>query len=119
MDNFTPEEIAARKKAIYDAMGKRGKRQIDKMGYENWDPTQTPKDPIEIRTDDTKRTSQQLIQLFLQQASHDDYSNSFAQGALEMCLGIINKEEKIRGMYEFTKWYMELLKREGHDDPAF
>lgn len=118
MDNFTPEEIEARKKAIYDAMGKRGKRQIDKIGYENWDPTQTPKDPIEIRRDGTKRTSQQLIQEFLQQASHENYSNSFAQGAFEMCLGIINKEEKIRGMYEFAQWYTDLLKKEGHD-PIF
>ncbi|ACN13777.1 hypothetical protein HRM2_06630 [Desulforapulum autotrophicum HRM2] len=118
MDNFTPEEIEARKKFIYDTMGKRGKRQIDKIGYENWDPTQTPKDPIEIRRDGTKRTSQQLIQEFLQQASHDDYSNSFAQGAFEMCLGIINKEDKIRGMYEFAQWYTELLKKEGHD-PVF
>jgi hypothetical protein len=31
-----------------------------------------------------------------------------------MCIGIINDEEKIRGMYEFSKWYMELLKKEGH-----
>ncbi len=115
MDNFTPEEITARKKAIYDTMGKRSKRQIDKVGYENWDPTQTPKDPIEIRKDGTKRTTQQLIREFLQETSHDDYSNAFAEGAFEMCLGIINSEEKIRGMYEFAQWYVELLKREGHD----
>ncbi|MBI9086574.1 MAG: hypothetical protein JEZ11_23455 [Desulfobacterales bacterium] len=115
MDNFTPEEIAERKKAIYDTMGKRSKRQIDKIGYENWDPTQTPKDPIEIRKDTTKRTTQELIREFLQEASHEDYSNAFAEGAFEMCLGIINSEEKIRGMYEFANWYTELLKREGHD----
>lgn len=115
MDDFTIEEIAARKKYIYDTMGKRGRRQIDKVGYENWDPTQTPKDPIDIRKDGTKRTSQQLIREFLQQTSHDDYSNSFAEGALEMCIGIINKEDKVRGMYEFTQWYIELLKKEGHD----
>lgn len=114
MEDFTAEEIAARKKYIYDTMGKRGRRQIDKVGYEKWDPTQTPKDPIDIRTDGTKRTAQQLIREFLQETSFDDYSNSFAEGALEMCLGIINDEEKIRGMYEFTKWYMELLKKEGH-----
>jgi hypothetical protein len=115
MDNFTPEEIEARKKAIYDTMGKRSKRQIDKVGYENWDPTQTPKDPIEIRKDGTKRTTQQLIREFLTETSDDDYSNSYAEGAFEMCLGIINSEEKIRGMYAFAKWYTELLEREGHD----
>ena len=114
MDNFTPEEIEARKKAIFDAMGKRGQKQIlNKIGYENWDPIQTPKDPIDIRMDTTKRTSQMLISEFLQQSSHDTYSNAFAQGALEMCLGIINTDEKIRGMFEFANWYSDLLKREG------
>lgn len=115
MDDFTPEEIATRKKYIYDSMGKRGKRQIDRIGYEKWDPTQTPKDPIEIRTDGTKRTTQQLIREFLQQTTHENYSNTFAQGAFEMCMGIVNNEEKIRGMYEFSQWYRELLKKEGHD----
>ncbi len=114
MDNFSPEEIEAKKKAIFDAMGKRGQKQImNKVGYENWDPIQTPKDPIDIRKDGTKRTSQMLISEFLQQSSHDDYSNSFAQGALEMCLGIINDDEKVRGMFEFSKWYSALLIKEG------
>lgn len=117
MDEFTPEEIEARKKAIFDAMGKRGQRQVLKQGYENWDPTQTPKDPIDIRTDGTKRTSQMLIREFLQQAGHDDYSNSFAQGALEMCLGVINNDDKVRGMYTFAMWYSELLKKEGQPPP--
>ncbi len=114
MDNFTPEEIAARKKYIFDSMGKRGQRQIMKMGYDKWDPIQRPKDPIDIRKDKTKRTSQSLIREFLQQTDHDTYSNTFAQGALEMCLGIINEDEKIRGMFEFSKWYSELLIKEGH-----
>ena len=116
METFTPEEIKAKKKAIFDAMGKRGQRQIlNKIGYENWDPFQEPKDPIDIRKDKTKRTSQQLIREFLSGIDHDDYSNTYAQGALEMCLGIINDDEKIRGMFEFACWYNELLKQEGHD----
>lgn len=114
MDNFTPEQIEARKKGIFDAMGKRGQRQVLKIGYEKWDPIQNPKDPIDIRKDQTKRTTQTLIREFLQQADHDTYTNSFAQGAFEMCLGIINDDEKIRGMFEFAKWYHELLIKEGH-----
>ncbi|MFK5953106.1 MAG: hypothetical protein QM498_08610, partial [Desulfobacterium sp.] len=106
MDNFTSKDIESKKKAIFDAMGKRGQKYImNKVGYEDWDPIQTPKDPIDIRMDGTKRTSQMLITEFLQESSHDDYSNSFAQGALEMCLGIINDDEKVRGMFEFSKWY--------------
>ena len=115
MDEFTNEEIAAKKKAIFDAMGKRGQRQIMKKGYDKWDPIQRPKDPIDIRKDKTKRTSQMLIQEFLQQASHDDYSNAFAQGALDMCLGVVNEDEKTRGMMEFALWYQNLLIKEGYD----
>jgi len=115
MDNFTPEEIEDKKKAIFDAMGKRGQRQILKKGYEKWNPFAEPKDPIDIRKDKTKRTSQVLIREFLSQVDHDEYNNSFAQGAFEMCLGIINEEEKIRGMFEFACWYEDLLKKEGYD----
>ncbi len=112
---FTKEEIAERKKAIFDAMGKRGQRQIEKQGYDKWDPFAEPKDPIDIRKDKTKRTSQVLIREFLSTVDHDEYTNSFAEGAFEMCLGIINDDEKIRGMFEFAAWYADLLKREGYD----
>lgn len=115
MDKFTPNEIEAKKKAIFDAMGKRGQKQILKNGYDKWNPFQEPKDPIDIRKDKTKRTSQVLIREFLSMIEHDDYSNTYAQGALEMCLGIINGEERIRGMFDFAAWYKELLKKEGYD----
>ena len=115
MDKFTPEEIEDKKKGIFDAMGKRGQNQILKKGYEEWNPFAEPKDPIDIRKDKTKRTSQELIREFLSQVDHDEYTNTFAQGAFEMCLGIINNDEKIRGMSEFASWYDNLLKKEGHD----
>lgn len=115
MDKFTPEQIEEKKKAIFDAMGKRGQKQILKKGYENWDPFQEPKDPIDIRKDKTKRTTQVLIREFLTATSHENYSNTFAQGALEMSLGIVNNDERIRGMFEFACWYQDLLKKEGYD----
>jgi hypothetical protein len=115
MDKFTPEQIEEKKKAIFDAMGQRGQKQILKKGYENWDPFQEPKDPIDIRKDKTKRTTQVLIREFLTGLPHDNYSNTFSQGALEMALGIVNDDERIRGMFEFACWYQDLLKKEGYD----
>jgi len=53
----------------------------------------------------------------LAQVDHDEYTNSFAEGALAMCMGIVNEEEKIRGMFEFACWYEALLKKEGYDSP--
>ncbi|MBF0231983.1 MAG: hypothetical protein HQK62_10710 [Desulfamplus sp.] len=115
MEHFSDEQIAAKKKAIFDTMGKRGQKQIMKIGYDKWDPIQTPKDPIDIRKDKTNRTTQTLIREFLQQSTHEEYSNSFAQGAFEMCLGIINDNEKTLGMFEFAKWYADLIKKEMGD----
>ncbi len=115
VEKFTHQQKEDKKKAIFDAMGKRGQKQILKKGYKDWNPFQEPKDPIDIRKDKTKRTSQVLIREFLTQLDHDNYSNTVAQGALEMCLGIINDDEKIKGMYDFACWYKELLEKEGHD----
>ncbi len=116
-NQLTPDEIKVRKQAIFDAMGQRGQKQILKVGYDKWDPFQEPKDPIDMRQDKSKRTSQMLIREFLCQISHEDYSNSYAQGSLEMCLGIINEDEKIRGMFEFACWYKSLLAEEGYETP--
>lgn len=115
MDQFTPEQIEEKKKAIFDSMGKRGQKQILKKGYDKWDPFQEPKDPIDIRKDKSKRTTQQLIREFLSAIDHDDYSNTYAQGAFEMCLGIVNNEERIKGMYDFSLFYADLLKKEGYE----
>ena len=41
--------------------------------------------------------------------------NAYGQGVLECALGIVNKDEKFRGIFEFCIWYEQLLRREGHD----
>ena len=104
-----------RKKAIFDAMAPRRQRQILKRGYDRWDPFQEPKDPIDIRKDKSKRTTQMLVRDFLQSRESKEYSNSYSRGVLEIALGIINDDERFIGMYEFAIWHQELLKAEGHD----
>ena len=116
-DKFTDEEIETKKQAIFDAMGKRGRKQILKKGYAKWDPFQEPKDPIDIRRDKTRRTTTTLIREFLAEAAHEDSSGSYEQGALEVCLGMVNDDEKARGMFEFSCWYRDLLRKEGHELP--
>lgn len=104
------DETAARKKAIYDGMAPRARKRIEKIGYDRWDPFEEPKDPIDIRRDATKRTTQQLVREFLQQCGHEEYSNAYGRGVLEMALGIINDDDRFIGMYEFARWYIEQLK---------
>jgi hypothetical protein len=104
-----------RKKMIFDNMAPRRQRQILKRGYEKWDPFQEPKDPIDIRQDRTKRTSQELIREFLQTLDANSYSAEYGRGAFEICMGIINETEKYQGMFDFACWYRELLKKEGYE----
>ena len=105
-----------RKKAIFDAMSPRNQRAILKRGYDKWDPFQEPKDPIDIRKDKSRRTTQMLVREFLQTRSSEEYSPAYGRGVLEIALGIVNDEDRFRGMYEFSCWYRNLLIREGHKE---
>lgn len=112
MTDISKEEIEIRKKAVFDAMSPKRQNHILKRGYEKWEPFAEPKDPIDIRKDKTKRTTQMLVREFLQSRSDKDYSNAYSRGVLEIALGIINDDERFKGMYEFSCWYRELLEKE-------
>ena len=113
MSEFTSEEAESRKKAVFDSMSSRRQKHILKKGYDKWDPFEEPKDPIDIRKDKTKRTTQMLVREFLQSRGSEGYSNAYGRGVLEMALGIINDDERFIGMYEFAQWHQELLRKEG------
>jgi len=118
MTSHDPDE-SQRKKAIFDSMSARRQEHILKKGYERWNPFEEPKDPIDIRRDVTRRTSQMLIREFLQSRSSQEYSNAYGRGVLEICLGIINNDERFVGMFEFACWYQDLLKKEGRLAPPY
>jgi hypothetical protein len=115
MTQISPEEEQKRKKAIFESMSPRRQKHILKKGYDKWDPFQEPKDPIDIRKDKTKRTTQELFRAFLQSRSDEDYSNAYGRGVFEICHGIINDDDKFKAMFEFSVWYQKLLEREGRD----
>ncbi|MBQ9104918.1 MAG: hypothetical protein IJY48_02130 [Mailhella sp.] len=109
------------KRDLYEKISPRRRKFIDRIGYENWDPFPEPNEPNDIRTDISKRTVQQLLQEFVmykkQEARRlglDDPSEAFLQGAMQAASGIVNKQDKFLGTYEFAAWYHELLKREGY-----
>ena len=118
MEKFAPEEVARRKKAIFESMSARAQQRILKIGYDKWDPFQEPKDPIDIRRDKTRRTTQQLVREFLQSRGHEPTSNSYNRAVLEMALGIVNDEERFIAMFEFSCWYRELLDKEQNRKPG-
>jgi hypothetical protein len=112
------KEEAAHKQAIFDGMSPRGQNFVLKRGYDKWNPFLEPKDPIDIRKDKTKRTTQMLVREFLQTRENQDYNNQFSQAVLDIALGLVNDDDRYRAMYEFSCWYQDLLKKEGvQDDP--
>ncbi len=120
----TPQELTSEqednKKQLYDSMSPRRRKFIDRIGYDNWDPFPKPNDPMDIRLDVTGRTTQQLVAEFKKNMKNQriipgyETGNAFEEGALEMAIHLVNKDEKFLGMFEFAVWYARLLKREGH-----
>ena len=105
-----------RKQAIFDAMSPRRQKYIlNKIGFEKWDPFEKPKDPIDMRRDKSRRTSQRLVREFLQSRPLEGYSNSYGRGALDMAIGIVNDDDRYLAMYEFALWHKKLLEEEGLD----
>jgi len=111
MSDRLPEQ--EKKKAIFDSMSPRRQKYILKKGYEKWDPFDEPKDPIDIRRDKTKRTSQMLVREFLQTRTEGEYSNAYGRGVLDICIGIVNDDDRYLAMFEFSCWYQDLLRKEG------
>lgn len=109
------EQGKERKKAIFDAMSPRRQRHILKKGYDKWEPFQEPKDPIDIRKDKSKRTTHMLVQEFLQSKKVKGFSPAYSRGVLEISIGIVNDDDRFLGMYEFSCWYRDLLRREGYE----
>ena len=68
---LTPEEEAS-KRQMYESLKPRGRKWVDRIGYDKWDPFQKPNDPLDIRQDVTKRPTQQLVREFLQAMANSD-----------------------------------------------
>ena len=107
------------KRDLYEKIPARRRKFIDRIGYDNWDPFTKPNDPMEIRTDVSHRTTQQLIREFLQsraaaEGKRPEYSNAYSQGALECAIGVVYRAVRSLGFCVFATWYHDLLPREGH-----
>lgn len=64
------EEQEQLKREIYERMNPRRRKFIDRIGYDEWDPFQKPNDPMDIRVDPSKRTTQQLFRGFMHRSAN-------------------------------------------------
>lgn len=109
---LTPDEERL-KREIYERLNPRRRKFIDRLGYDVWDPFQKPNDPLDLRTDVTRRTTQQLVREFFHALGDGEVGNDFRKGALDAALGVVNKDEHMLGAYAFFRWYDDLVKKEG------
>ena len=107
-------EQARLKREIYEKMHPRRRKFVDRLGYDLWDPFQDPKDPLDIRTERSQRTAQDLLDEFSRAHADASRDRAYRAGAVECAIGIINKDEKYQGIFDFCLWYHDLLKKEGH-----
>ncbi|EPR40835.1 hypothetical protein dsx2_3275 [Desulfovibrio sp. X2] len=114
--NVSPEEREELKRAIYEKLSPRRRKYIDRIGYEKWDPFEEPKDPIDIRKDKNRMTTQQLIRAFLYTVPRERYNDTYARGAFEACLGMINEDERVLGMFDFARWYVTNMEGQNQNE---
>jgi hypothetical protein len=105
-------EAEQRKKLIFDSMSPRVQKHILKKGYESWDPFMEPNDPIDLRKGKLNRTALDLTRAFLATCEFSNYSNAFGEGAWEICKGLINDDDRYKGMQAFAVWYEKELNKE-------
>ncbi|MCL1940136.1 MAG: hypothetical protein FWG04_05695 [Desulfovibrionaceae bacterium] len=108
---FTPEETE-QKRYFYERMSPRRRRFVDRIGFENWDPFEGPKEPMDLRTDLTKRTVQELVREFMKTTVGRMHGGEYARGATDCAVGIVARQEKYQGVLDFCVWYHELLQKE-------
>ncbi len=103
------EDKSAQKRQIYDNLSSRARKYVDKIGYDAWDPFQQPNDPFDLRRFTTEKTARAMAMGFLQQRKEEHYSNNYAKAVLDMCMGLVDKDERYVAMYEFCRWYQGQL----------
>lgn len=109
--SLSPEQEET-KRAIYEKMNPRRRKFIDKIGYEVWNPFQEPKEPLDLRRDRTRRTITELISDFKRDAKAEAKSPEWLKGATECAVGIIKKDERFQGIFDFCLWYHAQLNKE-------
>ncbi|PID78020.1 MAG: hypothetical protein CSB21_02715 [Deltaproteobacteria bacterium] len=112
-ESFSKEHIEKRKKAIFDAMGKRAQRAIIRKGYERWNPFQGPNDPIEIRVDKTGNTVSSLVDKFFDTYPDKKENNAYRKVVENMALGVVTDDDRVNASYLFSMWYKDLLEKAG------
>lgn len=99
------QEYERRKRAIFDQMGKRGQQRILKMGYENWDPFQEPKDPREQIVSATAVRAGMILAEFYQTQGNDERLRSHHKELVDLCRSLLRQDPRAMALKAFCCWF--------------
>jgi hypothetical protein len=101
------DEYERRKKAIFDTMSKRGQERILRIGYENWEPFQEPKDPRERIFSSISMKANELLREFYRSRPGHEESVDHNRELFDLCKGLLQGERRAQVILEFCNWYKE------------
>ena len=109
VDDRDNQGYELKKKAIFDGMGKRGQERILRMGYDNWEPFQEPKDPRERIFSQASLRASAIVKEFSQSLDGHDESVALNKELFDLCKGLLQDEPRARVIYDFCTWYKDKL----------
>jgi hypothetical protein len=112
MSDLTPEE-EKRKRQIFAGMSPRRRKQIEKRGYDRWDPFLKPKEPPFVKGfEDKAGLPENPLELYhyyltygLKDRRREDLSEQYLQGVMEACGAVKVHEDRLRAHCDFYTWY--------------
>ncbi len=104
MNEVDPNEVERRKKAIFDGMSQRGRERILRIGYENWDPFQEPKDPRERIFSSVSVQAGSLVKEFAAAHTGAEISGDHFKDLFDFSRTLLQGETRATLLYEFCVW---------------
>lgn len=104
------EEYERRKRAIFESMSKRGKERILKMGYDNWDPFQEPKDPRERIFASSAQKAILLLNEFYETSGFKEVALDYHRELFDIVRGFIDGDVRSRVIVSLCSWVERKLK---------
>lgn len=99
------QEYNLRKKAIFDSMSKRGQEHVLRIGYDNWNPFQEPKDPRERIFSSSALTAGILVKEFIRLQQTQELSPALYKDLFEICKGLLDGDLRSGLIFEFCQWF--------------
>ena len=98
-------EYEVKKHAIFDGMSKRGQQRILRLGYENWDPFQEPKDPREQIRSTVYVRADAIVRRFYAANPTNEGARDFHKDLLDFAVALLRGERRALILHEFCRWF--------------